>query len=155
MIRPTKLIPSEISQLALYYYNEKEHDWTYMESTRDPATGMISADMSEFTAISLFKDNQAPVITSVYPLDRSTIAQDEMHLIRVIIHDDLSGIRPDERTLFMTLNGYRLISEYQPVDRELTHHLRKPLEPGEYELEIVAEDRAGNSAPVRIKFSVE
>ncbi|MEE9189862.1 MAG: M23 family metallopeptidase [Candidatus Neomarinimicrobiota bacterium] len=155
MIRPTKLIPSEANQLALYYYDEQQDDWTFMESSTDPATGMITADMSEFTAISLFKDNQAPVITSVYPVNRSTIPQDELHFIRVLIHDDLSGIRPDERTLFMTLNGHRLISEYQPVDRELTHHLRKPLEPGDYELEIVAEDRAGNSAPVRIKFSVE
>ncbi len=154
-IRPTKLIPSDVSQLAMYYYDERQNEWTFIESSMDPATGMITAEISEFATIALFRDNQAPVITSVYPFDRSTIPQDELHFIKAFIHDNLSGIRPDERTLYMTLNGHRLISEYQPVDRELTYYLRKPLEPGEYKLEIVAEDRAGNSAPVGFKFSVE
>jgi hypothetical protein len=154
-IRPTNLIPTEVGQLAMYYYDEWRDKWTFMESSLESETGMIAADISEFAAVALFRDSQAPVITSIHPSDQSTVRRDELRFIKVLIHDDLSGIRPDEKTLYMTLNGHRLISEYQPVDHELTHHLRKPLGPGEYELEIVAEDRTGNSAPVRIKFSVE
>jgi len=146
---------STLNQLAVYYYNYKQNRWEYSKSKFDPKTNFMETSLDRFETVALLLDDTPPTVKAVNIENLRSYPQDQLSEIQAELYDDLSGFEAQEASFVMSIDGQRLLAEYQPIDKELKYKLSRPLDIGGHELTIQIKDRAGNSSTVRIKFSIE
>jgi hypothetical protein len=140
--------------LGLYYYNQKEEEWTFLPTRVQWNRGVLTSTISSLDAITIIQDTIPPSVTSAFPAHGGHYDKRDLMNFNAFIKDDLSGIEPDEKHIAMYLDGERLYASYQPVEKELSARLDSPLRTGRHELSIYVEDRAGHHTKKPINFSV-
>jgi hypothetical protein len=115
----------------------------------------METPLDRFETVTLLLDDTPPTVKAVNIENLRSYPQDQLSEIQAELYDDLSGFEAQEASFVMSIDGQRLLAEYQPIDKELKYKLSRPLDIGGHELTIQIKDRAGNSSTVRIKFSVE
>ena len=140
--------------LGLYYYNQKEEEWTFLPTRVHWNRSSLTSTISSLDAITIIQDTVPPSVTSTFPAHGGHYDKRDIMNLNAFIKDDLSGIEPDEKHIAMYLDGERLYASYQPVEQELSARLDSPLRTGRHELLIYVEDRAGHHIKKPINFSV-
>jgi murein DD-endopeptidase MepM/ murein hydrolase activator NlpD len=129
---------------AAALYQDDGSGWTHLASTWDARTGRLSAESRRLGRIGVFADIKPPrVAPPVAPRRAETRAYSRWALESALA-DDGSGV--DARATYFVVDGRRVPSEW---DLEAGVLRWKPLAPparGTHEVEVVATDRAGNSA---------
>ena len=146
---------STSNQLAVYYYNYKQNRWEYSKSRLDPETDFIETSLDRFETVALLLDDIAPAIKTVNIENLRSYPHGQLSSIKAELYDNLSGFESQESSFNMSIDGQRLLAEYQPIDKELKYGFNQPIDIGDHVLKIHINDRAGNSSTARIKFSVE
>ena len=77
---------------------------------------------------------------------------EDVQEIQASIRDELAGIEGDE-AISITLDDKKLLFEYHPIKKEVTFRLKTPLESGDHNLVITAEDQVGNTSSEEIRFN--
>ena len=140
--------------LGLYYYNQKEEEWTFLPTRVHWKQSSLTSTISSLDAITIIQDTIPPSVTSTFPAHGGHYDKRDVMNFNAFIKDDLSGIEPAEKYIAMYLDGERLYASYQPVEQELSARLDSPLRTGGHELLIYVEDRAGHHTKKPINFSV-
>ena len=140
--------------LGLYYYNQKEEEWTFLPTRVHWNRSILTSSISSLEAVTIIQDTIPPSVTSTFPAPGGHYEKKDVMNLSAFVKDDLSGIDSDEKHIAMYLDGKRLYASYQPVERELSARLDIPLRTGQHELLIYVEDRAGHHTKKPINFSV-
>ena len=70
------------------------------------------------------------------------------------IEDYLSGISGNKE-IDISLNGEKLLFDYQPIKNEVRYKINGILDTGDYSLKISARDQIGNKTEKIIEFSIK
>ena len=113
----------------------------------------ITARTGGFSGFTILMDTTAPEIYFVFP-DSGAHMKDRTPRIAVGFRDTLSGVS-GEKNYILSLDGSRLIVEYDPVHRMGFHPVEEPLTSGRHVLVILIRDQAGNVAVRQSRFIIE
>jgi len=94
-------------------------------------------DLGNFTILA---DTIAPIIKPVNFKNGSRI--DGLHVLRVMISDDQSGIK----SYRPTLNGHWILMEYDPKRNTLTYYFDNYLKKGKNDFQLIVKDNVGNES---------
>ena len=148
-------IAKDETDMGLFYFDSKEEKWTYTPTRRKPGRSILVGELKSFEAVAVLRDTIAPWVERRFPEESGRYKWQDVDHIRAVINDDLSGIKADETGIVLTLDGKRLLGDYQPVKKEFTAELDEPLNPGEHTVEWSLMDQTGNQAQKSIHFTVE
>ena len=129
--------------------------WSYLPTENSPAKRVLIAELKEINAVTILKDIQPPVVVRTFPEQGGRYDYEDVEVLTATVKDDLSGIAPNEQSLTMTLDGYKLLVAYQPIKKEMTYQLKEPLNAGSHRLIIFISDNVGNFTEKTINFSVD
>lgn len=127
--------------------------WRFLDNRLDAKAGTVSAGVSAFSTFGLLLDETPPVIADLRPASGSK-KTDRRPLLSATIRDAGAGIWREE-DIALTLDGRRLISEYDPDKETVTARPKRPLRPGRHRLEVQVRDICGNEARAVSAFVIE
>jgi hypothetical protein len=116
--------------------------WSFLGA--DTSGNGVAAQVRRLERVTLLRDRTPPAISIDPPGDGG--------MLRVGIVDQGVGVR--WQGVGMTLNDKTVIAEWDPEAGRLTGYLRKPLDPGEYQIVVTAADRVGNASRETSFFAV-
>ena len=90
----------------------------------------------------------------MHPSEGGRYKNDAITQIRISVDDKLSGIEAEEESFELKLNGQPLYSAYQPVKKEISYYLDRPLKNGNHNINFSVVDRVGNKSEQKIIFSI-
>lgn len=135
-------------QLALYVNNGG--GWNHTEADRnEQAHAFLLRAGHTLGTFALLSDNRKPTISRWRASSRN---EKRRPLFSFSVRDNLSGI--DENEIIATLNGERIIPEYDPERRTVFYVSLDPLPRGRYTARIEIRDRAGNAAELTKSLTV-
>lgn len=134
------------------YQDRGEGEWSLVGNELDIAQRLVGAKVRRLLRYALFSDTQAPSITVLQPAAGATL-EERRPLLRAQVGDEGSGIGREE-DLTLSLDGHRLIGEYDPEAGTLSNRPEAPLKPGRHLLEVKVRDQSGNQAEARAEFTV-
>ena len=137
-------------QIAIYRWSRRDF-WKILTPFTCVDDTLIQAPSDELGIFALIRDDVAPQLEPVYPLDDAVVSTTTPNLV-VQIGDILSGF--EEEGIKMFLDGEQVISEYDPDARKVKYKVRDPLAIGEHYLTTEVKDRAGNLTIKRITFRI-
>ena len=141
------------SKIGVFYYDQKEN-WTYLPCRFSEKKYLFYSSAYSLEAVTLIEDTVKPLISNVFPGNGGFYRYQDVETISAHIEDALAGIK-DENALWMILDDKRLLCEYHPIKKNLSHRLDVPLTLGKHTLFIRALDQVGNVAIKEISFSVD
>jgi hypothetical protein len=104
----------------------------------------ISTNVSGFGSFALVRDVDPPRIMALSPGNMSRTTNTRPRL-RAVFKDNLSGIAGDKYRR-LELDGEKVIAEYDPEKLTLIYIVEEPLEKGQHSVELIVNDKSGNSA---------
>lgn len=142
------------SKMAIYQYNQKEEEWTFLPTKNDRNKRVLSTSLRQCNAITVIQDLSSPVIGSSFPAKGGHYQAEDLDIIRIQIKDAISGIDGNEKTLSLKVNDKSVLFAYQPVKKEISYILPTLLTIGAHNITISATDRVGNTMTKTIPFLV-
>lgn len=124
---------------------------TSLGGALDAATGEIVATTRRLGTFALVEDASAPRLSAVRPAPGAAVANRSPRL-SVRVAEIGEGL--DDEGVEMTLDGARLIPEYDPEAGIVKARPKTPLAPGAHTLSIRLADKAGNAASITSRFTV-
>ncbi|MBI3344525.1 MAG: hypothetical protein HY028_06705 [Gammaproteobacteria bacterium] len=100
------------------------------------------------------KDKDSPVIKNLRPFDGETVSIPNPIIISATL-DDGSGSGVDPRSVRILLNDRDVTRDSGITASAVKHQIPQGLERGQYRVEILAKDLAGNSARAAWSFAVQ
>ena len=161
-VYPRDVLLRGAARVTFKYPAEKEADdklgmyvnsgggWRFLETERNSELHMLT--LSEGYSLGTFAildDSQRPAITR---WRSSSINMKRRPMFSFSVRDNLSGI--DDDRVVMSLNGERIIPEYDPEKKTMFYVPLDPLLRGRYTVQAEVRDRAGNTARLVKSFSV-
>jgi len=140
------------SKSGIFYY-DKDDGWTYLPSRFDERKWMYFTSLKSLEAITVIQDTIQPLIEHIFPGNGGSYSFEDVQEIQASIRDELAGIEGDE-AISITLDDKKLLFEYHPIKKEVTFRLKTPLESGDHNLVITAEDQVGNTSSEEIRFNI-
>jgi hypothetical protein len=134
------------------YYKTRSNQWIFSGNRVNAQKGTVSCSVSGFGSFCLVRDTIPPVILSLYPGNGQMISTDKP-VLRAVFKDNLSGIG-GESNMEMTLDGQKVIAEYDPEKPLLFYQVRQSLTKGRHEVEILLKDQCGNQSSRNHVFTV-
>ena len=114
---------------------------------------MYFTSLKSLEAITVIQDTIQPLIEHIFPGNGGSYSFEDVQEIQASIRDELAGIEGDE-AISITLDDKKLLFEYHPIKKEVTFRLKTPLESGDHNLVITAEDQVGNTSSEEIRFNI-
>jgi len=127
-------------KLGIYFLYEDK--WVYLNSRRDEANDILSANIVGFGLFGIIEDSEPPEITRVIPANGSTVSTSRPS-IRVYLKDELSGFR-NEEDIMLFLDNKKVIAEYQPPRDVVTYRPPAPLGRGRHTIKVISIDNMQN-----------
>ncbi|MBN1464364.1 M23 family metallopeptidase [candidate division KSB1 bacterium] len=125
----------------------------FVDNDRKSAERLISARVSAFGTFALVRDVEPPIIFSLSPAEGAHLSTATPQL-RSTFKDELSGIA-GEASRLLRLDGKKVIAEYDPEAMAIFYTPEDSLAKGEHRVEIILQDRCGNSARKMNKFFID
>lgn len=148
-----KLMESEsFNKKGLFYYDRK-NGWTYLMTSVSPSDRILSSPIYSLEAVAVIEDTIPPRIFDFIPGSKGHYAPEDLLMITGKIEDDLSGISGNKE-IDISLNGEKLLFDYQPIKNEVRYKINGILDTGNYSLKISAKDQIGNKTEKIIEFSI-
>ncbi|MGA7160419.1 MAG: M23 family metallopeptidase [Bacteroidota bacterium] len=136
------------SRIAMYVNNGG--GWKFLATQRNPKTHTLELERGHtLGTFSVLRDERAPKISRWRASSHNTKGRP---VFSFSVKDDLSGVDDDE--INVSLNGQRIIPEYDPEKRIVFYIPLDPLPRGRYRVQVEAKDRVGNAAHLAKTFSV-
>ena len=104
--------------------------------------------------MTVIQDLEPPLISRMHPNEGGRYKSDAITQIRISVDDKLSGIEAKEDSFELKLNGQPLYVAYQPIKKEISYYLERPLKNGNHNISFSVIDRAGNINEQNIIFSI-
>jgi hypothetical protein len=140
-------------KLGVYSRETLKHNgWSFQGNALNRSQKTITAKLSSLRQVTLIRDTEPPSIMFHYPKDNSFVAR-KFPTIRASVRDERSGVN-DERSITMTLDGEKVIAEYDPEEKVMKYDADDALPLGQHTVTISAVDNCGNSASVTHTFTV-
>ena len=146
---PDSLRPAA-ARLAVYSV-ELDGSVECLGGALDEATGEIVATTRALGTFVLLEDASPPRLSRPRPADGAAIANARPRLL-VRVAETGEGL-DDEGVLF-TIDGERLIPEYDPDAGHIVARPKRPLARGPHRVEVRLADKAGNEATLTSRFTV-
>lgn len=140
-------------QLGVYYRETKK--WVFIDNRLDLENRTISARVFSLEDFAVYRDNLPPELTGFEPGNGATVRLPAAGrpTISVTVRDTMSGFASEE-SIVLSLDGRKVIAEYDP-ERDLVLYTPKHLLlRGRHEYTISAVDRCGNVAEKSVSFIV-
>ena len=148
-----KLKDSEsFNNKGLFYYDQKK-GWTYLVTSFSLLNQTLSSSIYSLEAVAIIEDTIPPKIYDFTPGSQGNYMAEDLLMITGKIKDDLSGISGN-RGIDISLNGEKLLFDYQPIKNEVRYKINGTLDSGSYSLKISARDQIGNKIEKTIEFSI-
>ncbi len=145
---------AEHSNLGIYYYDNKEGKWVFSKTKNNKRKQILTTSLNQFEAVTIIQDLEPPLILRMHPSEGGRYKNDAITQIRISVDDKLSGIEAEEESFELKLNGQPLYSAYQPVKKEISYYLDRPLKNGNHNINFSVVDRVGNKSEQKIIFSI-
>lgn len=127
--------------------------WTFAGNRLDERAHRMSAKVHFFSTFGLFSDQTPPSIWDLRPRPGARI-RDRTPQLSARVKDEGGGIDREER-IVMTLDGRKVIAEYDPPRDRVFCMVQGALTPGTHRLTVSVQDRFGNEAKAESVFVVE
>ena len=114
---------------------------------------ILSSAIYSLEAVAVIEDTIPPRIFDFIPGSKGHYAPEDLLMITGRIEDDLSGISGNKE-IDISLNGEKLLFDYQPIKNEVRYKINGILDTGDYSLKISARDQIGNKTEKIIEFSI-
>ncbi len=134
---------------GLYYY-DRRRGWTFLDKRIED--GYFTSSVLSWERFGLMRDTDKPDLRILGMSDSMEIENPTPKFI-ALVKDETSGISSDG--LKMKIDGNEVPAEYDPPRDLFKYTVWKPLAPGEHQLEVYAEDQAGNSQTRKLSFSIK
>jgi len=141
------------NKIHLYLYDQKE-GWSFIPTINNKKRQVLTAEITQFEAITIIEDIIPPKIKSIHPGNNGTYPSLELTELKIKIDDSLSGFDASENSFELKLDNNQLIYAYQPKLKIVSYKIDKPLLIGTHTLEFTAKDRAENKVSKKIEFKV-
>jgi len=126
--------------------------WSYAGRLIREEGGALGARVKRFDTFALLEDRIDPVIWRLRPADGDRISQ-RRPILSAGIRDQGSGIGREEDVV-LTLDGRRVIAEWDPPVETVRYHPPAPLSPGKHHFKVSVTDRAGNHSTLSGHFTI-
>jgi hypothetical protein len=130
-------------RLGVYARSNGDH-WGFIGNRLKKDELSVSAHAGSLGFFCLMRDVTPPLISSLIPLQGVHLTTTRP-LLRTTFKDDLSGIGGED-DMQLTLDGRKVVAEYDPEERSLFYAVPGPLTRGKHVVECRISDRSGNSA---------
>ncbi len=131
------------------YYLDLKEGWTFLG--RDAVNGYYTAPALSWETFCLIRDIDFPVVQITSPND-DEIFKSAKPIFHAVVNDSTSGLSGSG--LVMKIDGNKVPAEYDPPRNQLIYQPWKPLSGGDHQLELIAEDNAGNITRHIVNFSI-
>ena len=145
---------AEHSNLGIYYYDNNEGQWIFSKTKNNKRKQILTTSLNQFEAVTVIQDLEPPLISRTHPSEGGRYKNDAINQIRISVDDELSGIEAEEESFELKLNGQPLHAAYQPVKKEVSYYLDRPLKNGNHNISFSVVDRVGNKSEQQIIFSI-
>ena len=132
------------NKISVYYLNKKNQAWYFMPTTFDKEKSVFQTSALSGEVFALIMESNPPQINNFSPRFGKELNPDKKNKLSFKIKDDLSGI-DGENDVEVYINDNRVIHEYNSYRREVIYNLNEELKSGKNSVEIIVNDRAGNS----------
>ncbi len=143
----------EHSNLGIYFYNPKEQDWIYINTTNNHRKLILTAEMETLDAVTIIQDLDSPVIKKMYPGNGGRYHIQDINKISIQVDDYLSGIESNESSFDLKINEVIVYPAYQPIKKIISYNLDQPLNAGSHKIHFKVRDKMGNESEKTIYFS--
>jgi len=126
--------------------------WSYAGRLVREDGGALGARVKRFDTFALLEDLSDPIIWRMRPADGTRLS-DRRPTLSAGIRDQGSGIGREEDVV-CTLDGQRVIAEWDPPVETIRYRPLSALSPGEHLFEVAVTDRAGNRSTASSRFTV-
>jgi len=116
--------------------------WSFIGAQRDHESRTISAQLGGLRNVTVIRDSVPPLVSIISPTNEGVTTG--LPLLKALVKDELSGIA-SERSITMTLDGNKVIAEYDPETDLIFYQCEEALSSGKHELRVVASDNLKNS----------
>jgi hypothetical protein len=134
--------PGPATQLAVYEL-KSDTAWAFLGNSLNTKDGTISVKVAHFSTYALLRDAVPPEIRDVRPAHGSKVGA--RPLLDATILDGGSGVGREE-DITMSLDGERLIAEYDPERDRVEGRLRRKLDLGPHRFVLTVRDMCGNES---------
>ncbi|MCC7429513.1 M23 family metallopeptidase [bacterium] len=134
----------EPEKLGIFYL-ENNGKWYFLNGETSLENNFIETSVQSFETFVLAYDREKPEIFSVVS---------NKNFISFKVTDKFSGFSSEEAIL-LKVNGEKVVFEYDPEDKEVVYKPKKPFKNGNYNFEILATDKVGNSTSFQNSFVVK
>jgi hypothetical protein len=126
--------------------------WSYAGRLARDEGGALGARVKRFSTFALLEDLADPVIWRLRPADGSRLS-DRRPTLSARLRDQGSGIGR-EQDVILTLDGRRVIAEWDPPVETVRYRPPSELSSGEHLFEVTVTDRAGNRSAASSRFTI-
>ena len=145
---------AEHSNLGIYFYDNKEGEWVFSKTQNNKKNQILTSSLNQFDAVTVIQDLEPPLVLNSHPSEGGRYKNEDIKQIRIFIDDKLSGIEPEEQSFELKLNNQPLYLAYQPIKKEVSYYIDRPLKNGNHKINFSVKDRVGNKSTHQIIFSV-
>jgi len=143
---------SQEKGVGIYYYDEKNNLWNYLET--DYNNKRYSTSVLSNEIFSLIKDINPPLIKNLIPNINSTYKFQDLEKLSFIIEDDLSGIS-NINNILIKIDNEPILFEYNSYRNEVFYFFEEDLLEGSHLIEIQVKDNVGNMTLINGGFLIK
>lgn len=154
-IKPLKInfnFPKKEKGFGIYYYEEKQKKWIYMDTDYD--NQVYSTSILSNESFALIQELNPPIIKNLIPDIDATYRAEDINEIKFYVEDDLSGIN-DINNISLKIDDIPILFEYNLYQKKVFYNFEDWLTVGEHTLEIEVRDNAGNVAYKKGTFIIQ
>ena len=129
--------------LGVYWWDTIKERWYFMDDQRDSKKHTLTAAIIYPSIYAVLDDRIAPTISELEP-EHDSVASGKKLVLRARLKDTGKGI--DQSSIVMTLDGTRVVGEYDPDRYRYKYPLTRTLAPGRHTITVQAADKAGHPA---------
>ena len=143
------------NKMGIYYYDQKEQQWTYSPTKNNPKRQILTSSLNQFDAVTIIQDLVPPKILKTFPAHSGHYEAKDISKIKIDVDDNLSGIDAKEASFSLILDGKSVYFAYQPVIKQLSYTMDRALQSGNHQFEVTIRDQVGNKISKTVLFSVD
>jgi len=153
--RPIRIAMPARSSVSpqIAFYRQDEDGWEWVGGSFDSLLGEFSASTRRLGRFELMQDQQAPRITLNSPPRRAPATPYPTWGVEATISEDGSGL--DARASRLVIDGRPVPTEWDSEERVLRWRPARMPGKGTHRVEVVATDRAGNTARTTRTFVLD
>ncbi|MCX5801076.1 MAG: M23 family metallopeptidase [Candidatus Eisenbacteria bacterium] len=133
------------------YRRTSGRNWSYVGAVVDSVNGTVGANVRAFSEFALIKDEAPPSISLVHPR-RGRVSRSATPPTYAVVGDVGSGL--EWQGMEVSIDGKRVLSEWDPRVSRLSVVYDEPLTEGEHTVAFEVKDRAGNMSLTQTHFRV-